>query len=650
MTLDLALSIVLIVSASCYLLAGAGIIAHDKGVGSLPIGVLFIVISVWVIGGAIELLATSLTVFSIGRTGHFVGSALVPIVALVFFREYTRSSTRASTLFFLGIIPVISIFFAATNAEHELMWLAPFVNEAGQFLTRPEHWGAWFLFVHLPYSYLLMALAITALVVHISAVAPAQRRGLFLLTACCVVPISSTLAYDLGFGPNTLSYVPFFFAAMLPFYAWVIFGARVIKFSPLPYQAVFQNMQDAVIVVDERRHIIGLNPSAERMLFVTEATALHQPLHSQLGEGWAEVFAALDSGRSKKMVTKFGSVLHVQVSVLKGSGTAESGGQLLMFRDVSDVEKAHSEVQSSEQMLQTIIDHSANGIVRFRWVQVQDNKRQLRTIFANAAAGRSLDVDAKLLVGQGAGQVLKLATAGMEPSAARDIQEQFKAAIGARKSLDIDVMQSGSGDGRWLRMICEPVGHDYAMTFVETTQRKAIEIEMETNAAVDSLTGVLNRRGFESRATKRLAQGGDESYGALLFVDLNGFKQINDQRGHDVGDEILKLAAKRLGEGLRGEDIIGRPGGDEFVALVPDVDENIAENLAARLTKALDQPYVIGDRSLQCSASIGLAMYPKNAKTLTGLLREADQAMYRAKARTRDTGRTGSNDLLEKAM
>ncbi|MGB5510740.1 MAG: GGDEF domain-containing protein, partial [Woeseiaceae bacterium] len=227
---------------------------------------------------------------------------------------------------------------------------------------------------------------------------------------------------------------------------------------------------------------------------------------------------------------------------------------------------------------------------------------------------------------------------------------QFKAAIAARRSLDIDVMQSDSGDGRWLRMICEPVGQDYAVTFVETTHRKAIEMEMETNAAVDSLTGVLNRRGFESRATKRLAKGGDEGYGALLFVDLNGFKQVNDQHGHNAGDEILKLVAQRLGKALRSGDIIGRPGGDEFVALVPDVDEVIAEKLAIRLTEALDQPYVIGGRTLHCPASIGLSLYPKNATTLTGLLREADQAMYRAKARTRDTGRTGSKDLLEKAV
>ena len=237
--------------------------------------------------------------------------------------------------------------------------------------------------------------------------------------------------------------------------------------------------------------------------------ALHQPLHSQLGDGWAEVYTALDTGKSQRMVTKTGRVLHVQVSVIAGSGASGSGSQLLMFRDVSDVEKAHSEAKSSEKMLQTIIDQSANGIVRLRWLQVDDDKRQLRVIFANAAAGRFLNVDAKQLVDQDAMRVLKLATAGMEQSAARDIQEQFAYAIGARDGLDVDVMQkSADGDGRWLRMICEPVGNDFAVTLVETTQRKAKEMQMETIAAVDSLTGVLNRRGFESQRDGTVGERG----------------------------------------------------------------------------------------------------------------------------------------------
>ena len=173
---------------------------------------------------------------------------------------------------------------------------------------------------------------------------------------------------------------------------------------------------------------------------------------------------------------------------------------------------------------------------------------------------------------------------------------------------------------------------------------------MESIATSDPLTGVLNRRGFERDAAMRLTQSDDEATGALLFVDLNEFKGINDRYGHEVGDQLLKIAAERLRKSLRSCDIIGRLGGDEFVALVPDVDATIADKLAKRLTSSLEEPYNIGQNQLRCAASIGLALYPRNANTLTGLLREADQAMYRAKARCRGVTNIRRDDLLEKAM
>jgi diguanylate cyclase (GGDEF)-like protein len=173
---------------------------------------------------------------------------------------------------------------------------------------------------------------------------------------------------------------------------------------------------------------------------------------------------------------------------------------------------------------------------------------------------------------------------------------------------------------------------------------------MESIATSDPLTGVLNRRGFERDAAQRLTQSADDATGALLFIDLNGFKGINDEFGHEIGDQLLQIAAERLRKSLRSHDIIGRPGGDEFVALVPDVDDEVADRLAKRLTRTLEQPYNIGRKQLHCAASIGLALYPKNANTLTGLLREADQAMYRAKARTRGVTDIRGEDLLEKAV
>ena len=204
------------------------------------------------------------------------------------------------------------------------------------------------------------------------------------------------------------------------------------------------------------------------------------------------------------------------------------------------------------------------------------------------------------------------------------------------------------GISKWLRIIAEPVGEDVAVTFVDVTDRKAKEMQMESIAWSDPLTGVLNRRGFERDAASRLSESSDDATGALLFIDLNEFKQINDRCGHEIGDQLLVIAAERLRTSLRSIDIIGRPGGDEFVALVPDVNAKVAETLASRLARSLEEPYLIGTESLYCAASIGLALYPDNANTLTGLLRAADQAMYRAKARCRGVTNIRQRDLLEK--
>ncbi|NIO39061.1 MAG: hypothetical protein GTO41_01965, partial [Burkholderiales bacterium] len=183
MSLDHLLSVVLIVTAAGYLLLAARLAGASKSVGVVPMAVLFTVFGIWVAGGAVELLANSFAMFSVGRTGHFIGTALTPIVALIFFREYQQSRTRSSTLLLLSIIPLISIGLAATNVIHEFMWYLPRANEAGEFLTRPKQWGPWFLFAHLPYSYLLIGFAIFGLIKRSSAVPPAQRRGMYLLAA-----------------------------------------------------------------------------------------------------------------------------------------------------------------------------------------------------------------------------------------------------------------------------------------------------------------------------------------------------------------------------------------------------------------------------------------------------------------------------------
>ena len=650
MNLDAVLSILLVFSAACYLLLGVRLFASKREIGSRPIGVLFIVISIWVIGGAIELMSTAYAVFLIGRTGHFIGTALVPVLAYNCFREYVGKETSSRTISLLVIIPTVSVLLAATNMHHEFMWELPFVNEAGAFLTRPEHWGPWFWFVHLPYSYAVISAAILTLVMRSSSVTPAQRRGLFMLLGACAAPIAAIAAYDMGFGPNTLSFVPIVFAAMLPVYAWLILGEQIIEFTPLAYETVFQNMQDPVVIIDDQCRVIGLNLTAEYLLDVSEKDALRKPLESLLGDDAPEVFDALDTGCPQKMMTMTGRFLHVQASPIESQRTSARGGRVLMFRDVSDVEKAQSEVRKSEKLLRTLINHSVNGIIRLRWLRDDNGKKSLMSIFANAAAGKFLGQDADQLVDITAGEVVENATCGMDKEFITEMLAKFERAVESGNSLDVEVLHRRGGDSRWLQMICEPVGDDFAVTFIDITGSKAKEQQMESIATSDPLTGVLNRRGFEQNASRHLSESADDATGALLFIDLNDFKLVNDDFGHEIGDQLLTVAAKRLRKCLRACDIVGRPGGDEFVALVPDVDADIAEQLATRLARSLEKPYRIGTETLLCTASIGLALYPKNANTLTGLLRESDRAMYRAKARCRGETKFSGCDLLETAV
>ena len=529
------------------MLLGIRLIAAKREVGSVPIGVLFVIISFWVMGGAVELMSDSFLVFSIGRTGHFIGTALLPLAALVCFREYTGAATSLRTIVLLLIVPTVSIALAATNQFHEFMWQLPAVSEDGQFLTRPDKWGPWFLFVHAPHSYALIAAAMFTLLVHSSAVAPAHRRGLFLLVSACVGPLIATAAYDLGMGSNVISFVPLVFAAMLPIYVWLIVGEGIVEFAPLAYETVFQNMQDPVVVLDEQQRIIGLNRCAEAMLSVTEQEALRTPLDEIFKDGATVVFEALDTHKPQKMMTDTGRYLHIQVSPINSERSSVRGGQVLMFRDVSDVEKAQSEVRKSEKLLRTLIDHSVNGVIRFRWVQDEElGGKDLRCIFANAAAGRFLNSAPDDLVDLKASEITRLAMTGMDAHEQVSVLDHLRESCETGESVDVELLQRNDSQLRFLRMICEPVGDDIAATFIDITDTRAKERQMESIAWSDPLTGVLNRRGFERDATQRLTDSDDDATGALLFIDLNEIAGHHRSAGRR---RIRRPGARRFGNG-----------------------------------------------------------------------------------------------------
>jgi len=177
----------------------------------------------------------------------------------------------------------------------------------------------------------------------------------------------------------------------------------------------------------------------------------------------------------------------------------------------------------------------------------------------------------------------------------------------------------------------------------DITARKEAEANTHRLAYFDGLTGLPNRAFLLDRVEQSLAAARRSGQcGALLFLDLDNFKHINDARGHSVGDALLRQVAQRLGELLRSGDIVARLGGDEFVVLVnelgPDLEAaaRAAMAVAERVREVLEQPYPIDGHQYSGTGSIGLTMFPKGADGVDDLLREADTAMYRAKSAGRN--------------
>jgi len=148
----------------------------------------------------------------------------------------------------------------------------------------------------------------------------------------------------------------------------------------------------------------------------------------------------------------------------------------------------------------------------------------------------------------------------------------------------------------------------------------------------DPLTGILNRRGFFERGARLLEHVQNfEGRAALVYIDLNRFKEINDRHGHALGDEVLRQVAERLHEVVRSRDLVARLGGDEFAALLEIPEANALEGFLSRLIRAVARPYAVGGSRFYLDASLGVALFPRDGERLEELLRKADAAMYRAK-------------------
>ena len=184
----------------------------------------------------------------------------------------------------------------------------------------------------------------------------------------------------------------------------------------------------------------------------------------------------------------------------------------------------------------------------------------------------------------------------------------------------------------------------YVAAQYDITERKQYEEKINALAFYDQLTGLANRTLLFDRLTRCMSHSARQRrYGALMFIDLDNFKVLNDTQGHELGDQLLKQVALRLKECLRPDDVVARQGGDEFVVVLADVgsDEKqaaeAAANAAQQILARLNEPYLLGELTHRNSSSIGVTLFQGHLPAADELMKQADMAMYKSKANGRNT-------------
>ena len=186
----------------------------------------------------------------------------------------------------------------------------------------------------------------------------------------------------------------------------------------------------------------------------------------------------------------------------------------------------------------------------------------------------------------------------------------------------------------------------------DLTKRRHYEAQLKHQANHDGLTGLPNRNLLIDRLGQALLYAKRHQHKiAVLFVDLDHFKFVNDSLGHDMGDRLLKIVAERLTACVRSNDTVARQGGDDFVIVLSDLMENEdAAKVAQKILAALNQPLTIDIHDLEVSCSIGISIYPKDGEDVQALLKFADASMYRAKDQGRNTFQFFTDEMNDKVV
>jgi len=350
-------------------------------------------------------------------------------------------------------------------------------------------------------------------------------------------------------------------------------------------------------------------------------------LRGDYGEGDADALTATVIDRAKKMQPHAFERTRPNGNVLEIRGTPlPDGGFVSTYTDITDRKHAENALRESEAELHLLIDNVPAMVLYL--------DPSLYCSFANKRYAEFFGMNATDLIGMHISEIVG-------DAAFITIQDYFNKALAGESCKYQRLVQLNSGDQRWIDANIVPYKPGQKrttgiyITVLDITEQKQATEKIQYQAQHDPLTGLPNRLLLNEELTRMLESARCESTRlALVFLDLDRFKDVNDTLGHHAGDQILINVAKRMRRGLRDCDMVARIGGDEFTIILQDIrSREIINAIVNKVMKTITSPFQIKEytKNIFIGASIGIAIYPDDTQDLESLFRNADAAMYEAK-------------------
>jgi len=413
-------------------------------------------------------------------------------------------------------------------------------------------------------------------------------------------------------------------------------------------QTVLQSTSDGVFFLDRAWRFTYLNAAAERLFDRGPGELLGLGVWDEFpaavgSRSEIEYRRALDTGAT----VTFDDYYAPLATMFEVRAFPDENGLAVFFRAVDDDRRLRKQQEAHTQLTRAILDSLPAHTAVLTMDGTITTTNEPWDVFGARAGGDP----ALWTAGINYLEVCRRAADAGDLDAAAVLVGLHEVASGARESFSTDYECSSPDAERWFTLQAVPlVGLDgMIISHTDITARVLSQRRLTHQAHHDDLTGLPNRPRLLQVLGEAMANRDGAKDVAVLFVDLDGFKNVNDSLGHDVGDALLRDVAARFSAVVRGADIVARLGGDEFVVVAHDCDADAATQLADRLRHTLSEPFGIAGMHLPMSASIGIALGSNGSARPKDLLRDGDVAMYAAKDRGRDRSHVFSTDLGEAA-